>query len=86
MLVTERVAVVMLPPCSMLGVGAVAELFDTANRLAGKRLYELGFYSRDGQPLVLQNGLSFPVRGALRDVAPGDRLFVLSEGVQRFAD
>ncbi|MDN0073433.1 GlxA family transcriptional regulator [Crenobacter sp. SG2303] len=82
----ERVAVVLVPPCTMLCVGAVVEVFEAANRLAGQRLYELSFYSRDGQPVTLQNGLAFPVRGALRDVTPGDWLFVLSEGVQRFAD
>ncbi|MBV8633471.1 MAG: GlxA family transcriptional regulator, partial [Burkholderiaceae bacterium] len=60
------IAIALLPPCSMFGIGSVAEPFALANRLAGRPLYELKFYSWDGGPLALPNGLGFPVHGALR--------------------
>jgi transcriptional regulator GlxA family with amidase domain len=81
-----NVAIVVLPPCSAFGVGCIAEPFAAANRLSGKKLYELSFYSWDGQPVGLRGGIPLPVQGALRDAPACDQLFVLSEGVISFAD
>ncbi|WP_232219880.1 GlxA family transcriptional regulator [Pseudogulbenkiania sp. MAI-1] len=81
-----RLAVVGLPPCSMFGIGCFLEPFALANRLAGKKLYQLDVYSWDGQPLPLSGGMSYPVTGALREAEGFDQLFVLSEAVTPFAD
>lgn len=81
-----EVAIVLLPPCSMLGIGCVAEPFALANRLSGRALYELKFYSWDGEPITLKNGLPFPVHGALRELIRCDQLFLLSERIVDFAD
>jgi transcriptional regulator GlxA family with amidase domain len=77
----DSVAIVLVPPCSLLGIGCVADPFLQANRLAERRLYDLKFYSWDGQPVVLDNGLPFPVHGALRDGPPCDTLLLLSDGL-----
>ena len=83
---TQRLAILLLPPCSLFGIGSFAEPFLQANRLSGKPLYQLQFYSWSGQPLPLGGGVSYPVAGALRDAGQVDQLFVLSEGVLPFAD
>ncbi|RXZ45626.1 GlxA family transcriptional regulator [Crenobacter cavernae] len=81
-----NVAVVLLPPCSSLGIGCLAEPFSLANRLTGKKLYDVKYYSWDGEPVALAGGLAFPVHGALRDGAACEQLFVLSEGIGGFAE
>lgn len=70
----------------MLALGAAAQVFALANRLAGKTLYEVSFLSRDGQALTLTEGVDFPVSGNLSQVRPGDHVLLLSDGVERFAD
>jgi len=81
-----QLAVLLLPPCSPFGIGCFTEPFLQANRLAGKTLYQLRFYSYDGQPLPMAGGMRYPVSGALRDAEACDQLFVLSEGVLPFSD
>ncbi|KZE34944.1 GlxA family transcriptional regulator [Crenobacter luteus] len=81
-----RVALVLVPPLSALAVGSVAEPFALANRLAGRRLYEVGYYSWDGQPVALAPALAWPVHGALRDGVACDALLVVTEAVGGFAD
>lgn len=81
-----QLAVLLLPPCSMFGIGCLTEPFALANRLSGKKLYQLSFYSWDGEPLPLNGGMTFPVTGALRTATVYQQLFVLSEGVSSFAD
>ncbi|MBB5193180.1 transcriptional regulator GlxA family with amidase domain [Silvimonas terrae] len=76
-----HIAVLLVPPCTLLQVGAVTRVFAEANRHATAPLYHLRFVSADGAPVLLENNVPLAVTGSLQSVQPDEALLVLSEGI-----
>ncbi|GGP23132.1 GlxA family transcriptional regulator [Silvimonas iriomotensis] len=74
-----RIAVLLVPPCSLLQVGALTRVFAEANRQAA--LYELRFVSADGAPVLLDEISPLPVTGSAASIKPDESVLVLSNGI-----
>jgi len=65
-----------VPDFPMMAFAAAIEPLRAANRLAGRRLFEWRFHSRDGKPVRASNGIDIAVGGSIRDAARADLLLV----------
>lgn len=74
-----HVAVLLLPPVSLITVGCIVDLFAAANRLGGARFYEVQLVSVDGAPVVLANGSRITVDSALPFLVGCHALVVASD-------
>lgn len=74
----HRVALLVLPDCSHLGVAAVIEPLFLANWLAQRPLFAWRIVSADGQPVRASNGMTIPVEGELATAAGAATIFVLA--------
>ena len=79
-----RIGVLLLPPCSALGLGTIVEPLVMANRHSGRKLYEVSFYSAAGKSVPLYGGVQLPVHGALATDLECDALIVIAEGIVPF--
>jgi len=79
-----RVAVVVLPPCSLLTLGAVVDPLTAANR-DGVRRYEISYYAADRRAIAA-SGLPLPIHAELSDTVQADLLLLVSDGLLPFAD
>ncbi|MCB6184827.1 GlxA family transcriptional regulator [Leeia sp. TBRC 13508] len=76
-----RVGILLLPPCSLLGIGALTDPMSRINRQTGSRAYQYLTLSVDGKPVALYGGGQWPVDMALSDAPTLDVLLVLAEEV-----
>ena len=74
----RKVAFLVLPQFSNLGLAAATEPLFVANWLAQRNLFEWRVVSVDGRPVLASNGRSTPVDGALEAAAGCKTVFVLS--------
>ncbi|NMG45846.1 helix-turn-helix domain-containing protein [Aromatoleum toluvorans] len=70
------IAVLLLPPVSLGTLGAIVDPFVEANRLAGRRHYDVHLVSADGAPVALPGGGRLSVGGALAALVRCDALVV----------
>jgi AraC family carnitine catabolism transcriptional activator len=75
--IMRRVALLLLPEFSNLGLAAVTEPMFVANWLAQRPLFEWRSISADGKPVRASNGTLLPVTGDLAGVK-ADSVFVLA--------
>ena len=81
-----KVTVVVLPPCSMSGVGLILDSLRLANEIDGHALYDWQICSWDGRPLTFAGGAQLHADTAFGDAVSCDWLIVVSERYQQFAD
>jgi AraC family transcriptional regulator, L-arginine-responsive activator len=79
-----RVAVVVLPPCSLLTLGAIVDPLLAANR-DGPRRYEISYYLADRR-VANAGGLPLPIHAELADDVACDLLLLASDGLLTFSD
>ncbi len=82
---TVRVALVALPPCSLLGLTAVIDCLRLANECDGRLLYEWQIITCDGRPLRSTSGIEVPAQAALTDAVVCDWLMVVADEFKPFA-
>ncbi|BAL23888.1 GlxA family transcriptional regulator [Azoarcus sp. KH32C] len=73
------VVVLLVPPVSLSTLGTIVDPFAEANRLGGRRFYDLRLVSVDGAPVSLSGGGRIAVEGALPLVLHCHALFVASD-------
>lgn len=81
-----QVAIVVLPPVSMSGVGPIVDALSRANEIDGRLLYRWQICSWDGRPVPLSGGAVLPADCAFGDGVACDWLIVVAERFQQFAD
>ncbi|WP_245546656.1 GlxA family transcriptional regulator [Leeia oryzae] len=81
-----RVGVLLLPPCSLLGIGTIIDPLSRINRQLGSRAYHYLTLSMDGKPVPLYGGGLWTVDLALADAPSLDVLLVLAEEVAMVRD
>ena len=74
----RRLALLLLPEFSNLGLAAVIEPLFVANWLAQRPLFEWQSVSLDGKPVRASNGAELTVNGALASAGQCTSVFVLS--------
>lgn len=74
----HRVALLVLPDCSHLGIAAAIEPLFLANWLAQRQLFAWTIVSADGQPVRASNGMTIPVDGDLAAASQCATIFVLA--------
>ncbi|WP_350334910.1 GlxA family transcriptional regulator [Coralliovum pocilloporae] len=72
----QFIAFVLLTDYTMISFSSSVEPLRIANRLSGKRLYDWGVYSVDGEPVMASNGLSINVDGSVADIERADLVLV----------
>jgi transcriptional regulator GlxA family with amidase domain len=75
-----KVAVLALPPLSIGTLGAIIDPLIEANRLGGRRYYDVRLISLDGAPVSVSNGWKIPVDGALSENFPCSAFVIASDG------
>ncbi|MEA3119287.1 MAG: AraC family transcriptional regulator, L-arginine-responsive activator [Paraburkholderia sp.] len=80
------VAIVVLAPVSMSGIGPVVDALALANEIDGRLLYRWRIHSLDGRPVPLSGGACVPAEEAFGDGVACDWLIVITERFQPFAD
>ncbi|HEX4571305.1 MAG TPA: GlxA family transcriptional regulator [Dongiaceae bacterium] len=75
---TRKLAFLLTPAFSALGLSASVEALFIANWLSGRRLYDWRLLSRDGGDVRASSGLRFPVDGGLAGPASYAAVFVLA--------
>lgn len=73
-----RIAVLMLPSFSNLGLAAILEPLAIANWLAQRSLFEWTLLSLDGQPVQASNGVSSMAQSAIQTEQGFDVCFVIA--------
>ncbi|UVJ46404.1 GlxA family transcriptional regulator [Pseudomonas sp. LS1212] len=73
-----RIAVLMLPSFSNLGLAAILEPLAIANWLAQRSLFEWTLLSLDGQPVQASNGVSSMAQAAIQTEQGFDVCFVIA--------
>ena len=74
----RRLALLLLPECSNLGLAAVTEPLFVANWLAERALFEWRSFSVDGKPVRASNGAMLAVDGDLAGARECASVFVLA--------
>lgn len=74
----HRIAFLVLPECSHLGLAAAIEPLFVANWLAQRPLFAWTIVSADGQPVRASNGMIIPVEGDLAAAGQPATIFVLA--------
>jgi AraC family carnitine catabolism transcriptional activator len=74
----RRLALLLLPECSNLGLAAVTEPLFVANWLAQRALFEWRSFSVDGKPVRASNGAMLAVDGDLAGARECASVFVLA--------
>jgi len=82
---TLRVAIVMLPPCSLLALTGIIDCLRLANECDGRLLYEWQIHSWDGRPLRSTSGIDVPAHAAFSDAVLCDWLLVVADEFRPFA-
>jgi len=82
---TLRVAIVMLPPCSLLALTGIIDCLRLANECDGRLLYEWQIHSWDGRPLRSTSGIEVPAHAAFSDAVLCDWLLVVADEFRPFA-
>ena len=77
-----RVAIALIGPCSMSGVGPVIDTLRLANEIDGNALYAWQVVSPDGRDVSLAGGAVLQAQAAFGADIACDWLIVLSEGFQ----
>jgi len=75
---TRKLAFLLTPAFSALGLSAAVETLFIANWLSGRRLYDWRLLSRDGGDVRASSGLRFPVEAGLAGPASYAAVFVLA--------
>ncbi|NLR74537.1 GlxA family transcriptional regulator [Leeia aquatica] len=81
-----RVGVLLLPPCSALGIAAVLDPLGWVNRTLGTRAYDYLTLSMDGKPVPLFGGGQWPVDLAVSHAPTLDMLLVVADDIQPVKD
>jgi AraC family transcriptional regulator, L-arginine-responsive activator len=81
-----QVAIALLPPVSMSGIGPIVDSLALANEIDGRLLYEWRVFTLDGRAMPLSGGAQLPVSGAFDEHVRCDWLIVVSERYQPFAE
>lgn len=71
-----RLAFLLVPQFSMMSFAAALEPLRSANRLAGRNLYEWQLASVDGRPVEASSGIRIAVATSLAEIARPDMLVV----------
>ncbi len=71
-----RVAFFLIPQFSMMAFAAAIEPLRSANRAAGKSLFEWSLVSADGLPVTASNGIPVAVGGPLEELGKVQMLLV----------
>ncbi|MEX3815930.1 GlxA family transcriptional regulator [Paraburkholderia sp. BR13439] len=83
---TGKVAVVIVSPVSMSGIGAIVDTFALVNELTGGTLFQVDVYSREGIQVVVPGGANLPVGLAFDDSLRCDWLIVIGERFHQSSD
>ncbi|WP_035053515.1 GlxA family transcriptional regulator [Andreprevotia chitinilytica] len=81
---TIRVAIVLLPPCSLVALSGILDCLRQANEFDGRLLYQWQIHTWDGTPLRTSSGIDIPADAAFSDQINADLLLVLADDYQPF--